>query len=81
MNKLQSLLVKTAAKMLLNEEQEISVAKLGGNIVAIAGVVLSMPSMGFHVGVDIINVAKLVIALGGAMGFAGMRDAITKGAK
>lgn len=76
MNKIQQILIRSFARMMLNEKQEVSLAKLGGNICAVAAVVLSMPSMGFHVSVDIINVAKLVIALGGAMGFAGIRDAV-----
>ena len=78
MGKFQKWLVKLGAKMLMNEKQEVSFMKLGGNIVAIAGVVLTMPSMGFQVGVDILNVSKLVIALGVAMGVSGARDAIKK---
>lgn len=78
MNKIKAAALKMAMKMLMNEEQQISFMKLGGNLVALAGVVLSMPSMGFAVGVDIINVAKLIIALGTAMGIAGARDAIGK---
>lgn len=70
---------KLFVKMVMNHEQEISFMKLGGNLVALASVVLTMPSMGFHVGIDILNVAKLVIALAGAMGIAGARDAIGKG--
>ena len=79
MKKINDMVIKTFAKMLLNEKEEISFAKLGGNIVALASVVLSMPSMGFNVSVDILNIAKLVLSLGGAMGFAGIRDAIGKG--
>ena len=79
MKKIKAQLLKAIAKMMLNEQQEVSFAKLGGNIVALAGVILTMPSMGFHVGVDILSLAKLVLALGGAMGFAGIRDAIGKG--
>ena len=79
MKKIKAQLLKAIAKMMLNEQQEISFAKLGGNIVALASVILTMPSMGFHVGIDILNLAKLVLALGGAMGFAGIRDAIGKG--
>ena len=78
MSKVQDMLIKFGAKMLLNEKQEISFAKLGGNAMAIAGVILSMPSMGFHISIDILNCAKLILALGGAMGWAGIRDAMGK---
>ena len=81
MNKIQELVVKTGAKMILNEKQEISLTKLGGNIVALAAVALTMPSMGFNVSADILNIAKLAIAIGGAMGWSGARDAIGKTSK
>jgi hypothetical protein len=78
MKKLQKILIQFCAKMMLNEKQEVSFMKLGGNIAALAAVVLSMPSMGFEVSIDILNVAKLVLALAAALGWAGARDAIKK---
>lgn len=78
MSKIQNAVVKFGAKMLMNEKQEVSFMKLGGNLCAIAGVILTMPSMGMNVSIDILNVSKLIIAFGAAMGVAGARDAVKK---
>lgn len=78
MSTLKSKLVKFGEKMLLNEKGEVSFAKLGGNIIAVAGVVLSMPTMGIDVSDVVLNVTKVVMAVGGALGWNGMRDALTK---
>lgn len=78
MKNIKAMVVKAGTKMILNEKDEISLAKLGGNIMALAGVVLAMPSMGFEISVDVSRIATLVLALGGAMGWNGMRDALGK---
>lgn len=71
-------MVAILKKFFLNQFGKISWMKLGGNIVAVALAILTLPAAGVTVPAVIIAAAKIIAAIGGAIGVAGTRDALSK---
>lgn len=71
-------------KMLMNEEGEISLAKLGTVITSIAGMILMIPTLDLQViavPAVLTDLAKIAAAIGGGTALIGFRDAMGKGGK
>lgn len=58
---------------------KFSLTKIGGAIVGVAGTIVSLPAMGVAgIPVAAVGIAKTVVAIGVALGFAGAKNAIDK---
>lgn len=56
-----------------------SLTKMGAAIIALAGTVVSLPALGVAgIPVAVVGAAKLVVAIGVAMGLTGAKNAIDK---
>jgi hypothetical protein len=62
-----------------NGSGKISLAKIGGSIIAIAGIIVTLPELGVvGIPIAIITAAKVAIAVGAKLGIDGLRNAQDK---
>jgi hypothetical protein len=74
-------LLKTLKKWFLNEQGEISLMKIGAEIVGIAGIVIMIPTLelvSIKVPTEVIDIAKIVCLFGGVTAAVGARNAMGK---
>ena len=69
---------KWLQKLWLNADMEVSMTKVGANIVGMATAIVALPSMGVVVPVALIGASKIALAVGMVFGINGARDALDK---
>ncbi len=61
-----------------NKDGEISMAKLGGTIMSISGVIVMLPTLGVTIPAAVVTWAGVALAVGAKLGWDGMRNGIDK---
>lgn len=72
---------KWIKKMWLNDQMELSMTKVGGQLVGMAVGIVALPAMGVAVPVMLLGGSKMILAIGMVLGISGARDALDKTAK
>jgi len=63
-------------KLLKNASGKFSWMKVGGVLVSLAGIVITLPASGIALPLAVLTGAKVVGAIGAAIGISGARDAL-----